>query len=102
MKPLGIFVIERKKCETCGGNGVFQHPIWAEFWNWRDEPGNTLQGMTYDAELVDKQAKMDTQWWKDRGYSKEPPEEIECDDCSGTGTVEHEITLEAALNALGR
>lgn len=60
----------RRECQKCHGSGIIDHPLWSEFYAFvRTNP---------------------EAWWIDRGYAPTqlPPEEIECDECDGTGYVE--------------
>ncbi len=63
----------RRECTKCHGGGWVDHPLWLEFFSLpRGEAGDA------------------TAWFAERGFGlgQVPPEEIECDECDGSGHIE--------------
>lgn len=84
---MSYYVIERTTCSACEGQGVVQHPEWKTFWEvYRDDTNVTLH------------AAIDMHF----GVRKMPPEEIQCSNCAGTGTITREVPLAEALASLKR
>ena len=73
-------------CPVCRGQKVVQHPAWAEFWKTNDILKSTEQ--------------VDAWFGVNYGYASAPDEEIDCDECDGTGQIESEIDLREALAAI--
>ncbi len=99
MRKSEFFVIKVGQCDTCKGAGVIQHPDWRDYWEkYRERfphgPRQTATGLLAEQDFHDD-------FWRSRGYDyREPPEEIECPDCDGKGTLESKVPLAEALAAL--
>lgn len=83
-----FYVEAEQPCPECQGTGVVTHPAWRAY--WAAHPA----GLSTAAE--------DERWFRDQGYGKIPPEEVECVTCHGAGVLRQRVPLAAALAALQR
>lgn len=82
-------------CRECDGTGIIYNTDYNEFSKFSD--GWLRAHPEYkNGPYTEEQEKAENDWWADRGYpggvSNWPPEEWECDNCSGTGREKTEIS----------
>lgn len=96
-----FLVVHEYHCETCEGNGFVWNPEWAEANEaWDQAQGAALQrGQSMDYAIGAGAAAMEA-YWKERGYSKPPPEELRCIECQGVGIVREQVDIMQALAAI--
>jgi len=73
----GLEIMVRYRCKVCGGTGIVRNPLWQE---WDESIGREVpSGPEADWNGFEVRNKA---WWSSRGCQKEPPEEVECEECS--------------------
>lgn len=75
---------EDKTCRLCDGRGEILAPVWELY----------FIGHKYSDAI-------DDEWFRNAGYgSTIPPQNIQCPECSGTGTVSQEITVDEYIDGV--
>ena len=80
------YVVARKRCPECNGDGYVEHPDWRALVKYEAETGRIVDDL--DA------------WFRERGYDYPPDQEVICDECNGSGWIETRVRLEDALAAI--
>lgn len=80
------YVIARKRCPECNGDGYVEHPDWRALVKYEAETGRIVDDL--DA------------WFRERGYDYPPDQEVVCDECGGTGWIETRARLEEAIEII--
>jgi|GEM_PF-2816286 len=83
------FVACKETCMSCEGVGV----VWSDSWRRWSEAHDKDESITPE------------KWATENGYcsvDEMGPEEIECDECSGTWMIKSEVPLQNALRELWR
>lgn len=83
-----FYVWAEQPCPECLGTGVVTHPAWREYWTVHPDGFPT--------------AEDDARWFREQGYTKIPPEEVDCGACGGTGYLSWRVPLQEALERLGK
>jgi hypothetical protein len=83
-------ILVREKCSECKGEGIVQHPVWAEFWREHANQSPTIEETEH--------------WFRDRGHILHrrgheclPEEEISC--TCDDGYIESWVAPEQVLRA---
>jgi len=82
------YLVIKKVCPHCNGEGWVIHPEWAEF------------NEHFKAALSHGVHLSYVRWFRERGYLSEaeiPEEEERCPVCKGSGVVQEEVPLEEDL-----
>ena len=81
---IGRYLREDKTCRLCDGRGEILAPVWELY----------FIGHKYNDAI-------DEEWFRNAGYgSTIPPQNIQCPECSGTGTVSQEITVDEYIDGV--
>ena len=95
-------VLDEPCVQGCGGRGMVEHPLWAEF-NAADRAIAEERGVAHT--LTEEHRAWEREWWGERGYRVTldvgfdrnlPPEEVECPACGGRGAILTEAGRELA------
>ena len=83
-----FYVIYEEPCDNCGGAGYHDNPNWSDYFA---ETGGY-------SDLSSKEWGPATmKWFRARGFTTMPPEEIICAYCDGEGICTGRVTLVEAL-----
>ena len=87
------FVRKVEQCPECNGEGVYYNPEWAEL---NEEHAHRCRNAAIDDRFAEFDKMVREKW----PYG-EPPEELQCCECEGTGKIETWVSLKDALRELG-
>jgi hypothetical protein len=94
-------------CPTCGGSGSAPPPLWDAHHAWLAHWAATESRPTEPWALalwLDALAAAQLWWWAREGYgpSEWPPEQVECEECAGTGVVPLQVSMRDLLRLVAR
>jgi hypothetical protein len=101
-------VVKKEKCSQCDGQGVYSPNAseYKEFINASEIKMTEMMeaGTWHTQEGIKEKTDFDDAWWAERGYpggvNNWPSEEVECDECFGTGFIKSQVSLIDALNEI--
>jgi len=85
-------------CEDCNGKGYYYNPEWTEANKHFDELRKTFRGNSQDPMLWNAWEA----YLKEKWPCGEPPEELQCCECEGTGKIERWVDLRQVMRELAQ